>query len=371
MSAAESRQDVFGKIRRMVVKVGTRALTGARGRLDEAFVLSLSRQIAEVFRSGTEVVLVSSGAIGAGMAELDLRSRPRTLPMLQAAAAVGQGQLMRTFHDAFARVGVKVAQVLLTRDDFHDRTRYLNIRNTLAALADCSALPIVNENDTVSVDEIRFGDNDLIAALLANMVDADLLVLLTDVEGFVREGRVVERLERIDEEVLAGAGGADDAIGSGGMRSKLQASAMVAGAGAPAVIAGARTPEVLLRLLAGERIGTLCAPARRRLSARRRWIGHAARSAGKIVVDDGAAEALLRRGKSLLASGIRGVSGRFPKGAAVAILDARGRQIARGLTNYSSDQIERIKGLKSSQIARVLGERPYDEVVHRNNMTVS
>ncbi len=365
-------RELVAQARRVVVKVGTNALTDRRsGRLDGPFVVELSAQIAGMLRGGRAVALVSSGAIGAGMAELDLPSRPKTLPMLQATAAVGQGQLMRTFHDGFGRFGVKVAQILLTRDDFHDRTRYLNIRNTIRALAESHALPVINENDTVSVDEIRFGDNDIIAALVANMIDADLLVLLTDVEGFLRGGRVVERLEAIDESVVALAGDARSARGVGGMRSKLQAAATVTGAGSAAIIAPAREENVLGRLLAGEALGTLCVPARRRMSARRRWIGHAARPAGKILVDAGAGEALRRRGKSLLPSGVVGVEGRFSQGATVAIVGPDGAEIARGLSNYGSDQIDRIKGLRTSQIVRALGDRPYDEVVHRNNMTLA
>jgi len=359
------------RVRRVVVKVGTKALTGADGRLDSDFVRALSAQIAGLLESGLEVALVSSGAIGAGMGELELSSRPRTLPRLQAAAAVGQGQLMRTFHDAFARFRVRVAQILVTRDDFHDRTRYLNIRNTIRALTAWRALPVINENDTVSVDEIRFGDNDVIAALVANLIDADLLVMLTDVAGFLRRGRRVSRLERVDAAALAEAGAESDRLGVGGMRSKLQAAATVTGAGAAAVVAPAREPEVLRRLLAGEDLGTLCAPARRRMSARRRWIGHAARTSGKLLIDAGAAEALHRRGKSLLPSGIVDVIGRFAKGANVAIIGPDGETVARGLTNYSAEQIRRIKGLKTSRIAKVLGDRPYDEVVHRNNMTLA
>ncbi|MHC4717614.1 MAG: glutamate 5-kinase [Planctomycetota bacterium] len=370
MSETATRQSLIERARRVVVKVGTNALTDPAGRLDTAFAARLSAQIAEALRSGVDVTLVSSGAIGAGMAELDLPGRPRNLPRSPATAAVGQGELMRTFHDAFGAFGVKVAQILLTRDDFQDRARYLNIRNTIAALADCRALPIINENDTVSVDEIRFGDNDLIAALVANMVDADLLVLLTDVDGFLRDGEVVDRLEAIDEDAVADAGGAG-AAGVGGMRSKLQAAGMVTGAGAVVVIADARADRCLTRLLAGEDLGTLCVPARRRLNARRRWIGHAARTAGKLFVDAGAARAVSQDGKSLLASGITGVGGRFAKGANVAIVGPRGEQIARGLTNYSAEQIDRIKGLRTSQFADVLGDKPYDEVVHRNNMTLS
>jgi len=370
VSQTVTRDNLVARARRIVVKVGTNALTGAGGRLDVGFARTLSGQIAGALGAGVDVTLVSSGAIGAGIAELDLSGRPRNLPLPQATAAVGQGQLMRTFHDAFAGFGVKVAQILLTREDFHERARYLNIRNTIAALADCRALPIINENDTVSVDEIRFGDNDLIAALVANMIDADLLVLLTDVDGFLRGGKVVARLEAVDEGVIADAGGPGRA-GMGGMRSKLQAAGMVTGAGAAVIIANARAKDCLARLLAGEELGTLCVPARRRMSARRRWIGHAARTSGKLHVDAGAALAVREGGKSRLASGITGVIGRFAKGATVAIVDPEGRQIARGLANYSADQIARIRGIRSSQFAKVLGDKPYDEVVHRNNMTLS
>ena len=370
MSDDASQREFVLKARRLVVKVGTNALTGPHGRLDEAFAADLSRQIAALLAAGRGVTLVASGAIGAGIAELDLPDRPKTLPMLQATAAVGQGQLMRTFHDALGALGVKVAQILITRDDFHDRTRYLNIRNTIAALAACGALPIINENDTVSVDEIRFGDNDLIAALVANLIDGDLLLLLTDVDGFLRRGKVVPLLDRIDASVLDHAGGSGSSRGSGGMRSKLEAVRAATGAGTPAIIANARTPDILARLLAGEALGTACLPARRRMNARRRWIGHAVRTVGRIVVDDGAAAALTGGGKSLLPSGVVSVEGRFGKGANVAIVSTGGEWIARGLTNYSSEQIERIKGLRSSQIAKALGDRPYDEVVHRNNMTL-
>jgi len=366
---ARSRQQIVSGARRVVVKVGTNAVTDAAGRLDAKVIADLSGQIAGMLRGGLEVTLVSSGAIGAGMAELNLPARPQTLPLLQATAAVGQGQLMRAFHDAFQGFAIKVAQILLTRDDFQDRTRYLNIRNTIAALADCHALPIINENDTVSVDEIRFGDNDLIAALVANLADADLLLLLTDVDGYLRGGKLVEVIQRMDEPALSAAGAAGKR-GMGGMRSKLQAAGMVTGAGAAAVIANARTPDVISRLLAGESLGTMCMPAARRMSARRRWIGHAARAAGKLHVDGGAAEALRRRGKSLLPSGVVAVTGRFAKGANVAVVGPDGRQIARGLSNYSSEQIQQIKGLKSSQIAKALGDKPYDEIIHRNNMTL-
>jgi len=364
------RQQVLAKARRIVVKVGTNAICDASGRPDRTTVAGLAKQIAEIRKSGVSVLMVSSGAIGAGMGELELTARPKTMPALQAAAAVGQGQLMRAFHDVFARHGVKVAQVLLTRDDLEERARYLNIRNTLQALDDYDALPIVNENDTVAVDEIRFGDNDIIAAQLANMVGADALVLLTTVDGVIKDGRVLNCIQHVDEQAMALDSGRKSSLGSGGMSSKLQAAAVVTRAGEVAVIANARAPKVLLRLLGGEQIGTVFVPAKRKLSSRRRWIGQVARPAGRIVVDGGAAKALREHGKSLLPSGVIAVAGQFTKGATVAVIDSSGKQIARGLTNYSSEQIKKIKGLKTSQIARALGDKPYDEIIHRNNMTV-
>jgi glutamate 5-kinase len=364
------RKEILAQAKKIVVKVGTNALTDDAGRLNPRAVKDLARQISELMKAGRSVTLVASGAIGAGVAELDLPGRPKTLPMLQATAAVGQNRLMRVFHDAFAEHGVRVAQVLVTRDDFERRARYLNIRNTLSALGDVGALAILNENDAVAVDEIRFGDNDIIAALVANMLGAQVLVLLSVVDGVLRDSRVLDVIEKVDDQTLSLAQATRSRLGSGGMSSKLSAAGMVTRAGEVAVIANARTSDVLLRLLSGEKLGTVFIPARRKLSSRRRWIAQASRPTGKIVVDDGAARALLASGKSLLPSGIKAVSGRFARGATVSILDSAGKEIARGLTNYSWDQIEKIKGLRTTGIEKVLGEKPYDEVVHRNNMTL-
>jgi glutamate 5-kinase len=370
MPGTQLRQNVIAAARSVVVKVGTDAITDDAGRPDRKVIHSLARQVAEAMEAGVTVTLVASGAIGAGVGELELPGRPKTLPKLQAAAAVGQGQLMRTFHDAFARHGVRVGQVLVTRDDFENRPRYLNIRNTLAALAEMKALPIVNENDAVAVDEIRYGDNDIIAALVATMLWADLLVLLTVVDGVLRDGKVVDLIDTVDEQALSLAGRDRSRSGSGGMSSKLSAAGMVVQAGEAVAIANARTPNVLRKLLAGKRVGTVFVPSQRKMSSRKRWIGQAARPAGKLTIDDGAVRALTGRGKSLLPSGITAVSGRFAKGDTVSIVNAAGTEIARGLTNYSAEQVAQIKGLKTSQVAKVLGEKPYDEVVHRNNMTL-
>ena len=354
MPGNKARQRIVEKARRVVVKVGTNAICDDAGRINRRVVTSLAEQISSIMRRGISVTLVASGAIGAGMGELDIPSRPKAIPKLQAVAAVGQGQLMRTFHDAFARHDVKVAQVLLTRDDFDDRSRYLNIRNTLAALAGFPALPIINENDTVAVDEIRFGDNDVLAALVANMLGADLLVFLTAVDGVMKDGQVLEFIEQVDGEAAALVTGEKSRLGSGGMGSKIQAAGMVTRAGEAAVIANARTPNVLTRLLAGEAVGTVFVPAERRMGSRRRWIGQASRPAGRLVIDDGAVGALQRSGKSLLPSGIRAVFGKFAKGSVVAVVDSSGTEVARGLTNYSSDQIDRIKGCAQHRSQRFL-----------------
>jgi glutamate 5-kinase len=370
MPGTAVRQSVIANARRLVVKVGTNAITDSKGRLELATLRHLAGELTAAMKAGIDCVLVASGAVGAGMGELDLPARPKSLPQLQAVAAVGQGQLMRTFHDTFKRRGVRVAQVLLTRDDFENRTRYLNIRNTLSALHEQHVLPILNENDAVATDELRFGDNDIIAAHVTNMLTADLLVLLTSVDGVLEAGRVRDVIEQVDDEAIALADGQTSTMGSGGMGSKIAAAGLVTRAGEAAVIANAREKKVLTRLLKGDPIGTVFIPASRKLSSRRRWIGQAARPLGTLSVDAGAARALVQQGKSLLASGIVDVRGDFTEGATLSVVDPQGRQIARGLSNYTSEQIARIKGLKSSQIEKALGEKPYDEVIHRNNMTV-
>ncbi len=373
MASEDVRADVVSKASKIVVKVGTSALTGQGGRLDTAFLSDLAGQIAALVARGLSVTLVSSGAVGAGIVEMDLPGRPTTAPMLQAAAAVGQGRLIGQFHDAFAAAGgLTVGQVLLTRDDFADRRRYLNIRNTIAALHDSGVMPIVNENDTVATVELTIGDNDVLAAHVTNLLGADLLVMLTVVDGVMADGKVVEVLGDPAGQASALATGERSALGRGGMGTKLQAAGMVTSAGEAAVIANARAENVLGRLLDGEVLGTLCLPAGGKMNARRRWIGQAARPAGLVTVDAGAVRALRQDGRSLLPSGIAAVAGGFSKGDMIDIVDAAGNVIARGLSNYPADHVERIKGLNTSRIAEALGlaERPYDEVVHRDNMTI-
>jgi glutamate 5-kinase len=364
------RQNVVARARSLVVKVGSGSLTDPQGRLDGRAVGALAGQVASAAGQGRSVTLVTSGAIAAGMGELEVAKRPRTLPGLQALAAVGQGQLMRSYHDAFARRGLRVAQVLITRGDFEDRTRYVNIRNTLTTLLDMSVVPILNENDAVAVDEIRYGENDVIAAHVANMLAAEVLVLLTNVEGVLKDGQRVPVIRRVDDQARALVEDRTSRLGTGGMATKLQAAGMVTRAGEVAVIARAKTPKVLTRLLAGEEIGTVFLPAERKMSSRRRWIGQASRPEGRLMIDEGAVRALTRHGKSLLPSGIVGVEGAFEKGATVSLVGPGGEELGRGLSNYSADQVRQIMGLRSSQIAPILGEKLYDEVVHRNNMTL-
>lgn len=371
-SDEDIRKAIVQNARSVVVKVGTAALADKAGRLDKDFIARLSRQLVEISSTGKKVALVSSGAIGAGMAELKLSRRPETLPMLQAAAAVGQGQLMRTFHDAFSKFNVKVGQVLVTRDDFEDRKRYLNVRNTIATLQELHVIPVINENDTVAVEELegRFGDNDIVASLVTNMLGADILVILTVVDGLMDNGKLLKVIKGIDSDTFKLAEPRRTRLGTGGMASKLQAAKMVTLAGNAVIIANARLARVLPRIFRAEPIGTLCLPVVTKMSSRRRWIGQVARSAGKIIIDSGAVDAIRRRGKSLLPSGIVAVSGKFSRGDTVTITDKQGNQVARGLTNYSAEEVEKIKGLKSSRIASILGEKPYDVVVHRNNMVV-
>lgn len=366
----KTTRQLLPDVRRVVIKLGTNAICDHTGRLEIKTIRSLARQISALIRGGREVTVVASGAIGAGLGELDLAERPKTMPELQAIAAIGQGQLMRAFHDAFARHGVHTAQVLLTREDFEDRTRYLNIRNNLRALHDMGALAIINENDAVAIDEIRYGDNDTIAAHVTGMLAAEALIFLSGVDGVLDNGRRIGVIAHGDESALDLVTAEKSRLGSGGMASKIAAARLATSSGEIAVIANSRAPSVVARIMAGRDVGTMFVPARRKLSSRLQWIGHASRPSGKLVVDDGAVAALVDGGKSLLPAGIAEVTGRFGKGDTVSIVDAAGREVARGMTNYDSDALGRIKGLKSHQIAQVLGEKLYDEVVHRNNMTL-
>ncbi len=372
------RRDWVDHTRRVVVKIGSRVLVDENHLLNEDHVADLVRQMAKLRSGGREIVCVTSGAIAAGLSALGRRDRPRDLPSLQAAAAIGQARLIGLYRELFAAHGLSVAQVLLTHADLRARERHLNARNTFNQLLGCGIVPIVNENDTVAVDEIRVGDNDLLSALVACLVRAHLLVLLTDTYGLMSrppnragDGGLVRVVEQVTPEIHAMAGRSESQIATGGMQSKVQAAEMVTRAGERAVIAHGRTPDVLERILAGEPLGTVIQPRPQRMGGRKRWIAFFDHPRGQLHVDAGAARALVGEGRSLLAVGVTAVEGDFDRGASVRIIDPGGAEIARALVNYAADALRRIAGCHSSRIAEILGCCEYEEVVHRANLVLS
>lgn len=368
------RVELMSGVRTLVVKLGSQVLTDAAGRLDGEFLASIAQQVAALHARGVRTAIVSSGAVAAGRSELGLAKRPSDLGQLQAVAAVGQRRLMDAWAAAFAPLGLKVAQVLLTRDDIDNRSRFLNLRNTVAACHTMNVVPILNENDTISTDElvrISFGDNDILAALVAQSLRADALVLLSVVNGVLdADKRTVPAFASIDaaQQYLQPV---KSTLGRGGMNSKLEAARIVTGAGELLFVAHGREPNVLGRIVAGEPVGTIFTPkGGGRRGGRGRWIG-SARSRGTIVVDAGAARAVASQNRSLLPAGVARVSGTFARGDVVDIADASGTILARGLSNYDSDEIAQIKGLKTAEVrARLVDRGAYDEVVHRDNLVV-
>lgn len=366
------RAQLLRTVRSVVIKIGTNALSDASGRLDTRLIAHFAEQVAALVERKVQVTMVSSGAIGAGITELGLPGRPKDLPMLQAAAAIGQPILMNLFAAAFRPHGLHAGQILITRSDFEDRGRYLNLRNSITALHRSKSIPVINENDSVAVAEIRFGDNDLIAAQVTNLLRADLLILLSVVDGLLDpEGKTIPVVQDMDD----ATGNVDEkrksSRGTGGMGSKLLAAGTVKTAGEPVVIANGKRPNVITDVLSGVQTGTLIMPASKRLSSRSRWIGMTARTRGTLVVDDGAAKALLSN-KSLLASGIVSVTGDFEKGDAVLITDKAGTSIARGLSNYCAADVVLIKGHRTSEFGRLLKvDTYYDEVIHRDDLVLA
>ncbi len=367
-------------IRRVVVKIGSGVLVDERHVLDENRVRALTGQMAALRADGREIICVSSGAIAAGLRDLGCTQRPRDLPSLQAAAALGQSRLIGLYRQCFAEHGLAAAQVLLTRADLQSRERHLNARSTLNRLLGAGVVPIVNENDTVAVDEIRVSDNDVLSALVACLVRADVLVLLTTADGLMTRppadsddngGELVEVVHRITPDIHAMAGDAGSDLATGGMRSKLQAAEMVTRSGDRAVIANGCTPDVLMRIFAGERIGTVFEPHPTQLGGRKRWIAFFDHPRGDLEIDAGAVDALRTDGRSLLAVGIRAVRGTFGRGAPVRIVDHDGVEIGRALVNYPSEELVQILGRRSSEIEKILGCCEYQEVVHRDNLVLS
>jgi glutamate 5-kinase len=371
------RDQVLTHAKRIVVKVGSSLVASRESGLKEDRLERLVDDIGAVKSTGRDVLVVSSGAIVSGIRKLGLSSYPKSLPLKQAAAAVGQSRLMWAYEKAFERLGITVAQILLTHQDLADRRRFLNARHTLTTLLTRGIVPIINENDTVSVEEIRFGDNDTLAAEVAHLVDADLLVILSDVDGVFTDdpkrnpaATLMPLIAEITEDIERRAGGSSKIEGTGGMATKIQASKKVGAYGVATLIINGETAGLLGSIFDGAEAGTLILPRGRRLPSRKQWIAHTLRPKGQVVLDDGAVEALTRRGKSLLPSGITGISGQFEPGDAVMCLDSHGKELAKGLVNFSSATLALMKGLKTSEIQQHLGGQEYEEVIHRDNLVL-
>ncbi|MGQ9576250.1 MAG: glutamate 5-kinase [Thermoguttaceae bacterium] len=374
------RQEIAATATTIVVKVGTRVLTHDDGVLNQERVAQLAEELHQVMCSNRKVALVSSGAVGAGMGKLGLSKRPTDLTHLQALAAIGQSLLVEAYDRSLRAFGRHAAQILLTAEDLDRRVSYLNARNTILTLMnEYGAVPIINENDTTSVEELQttFGDNDRLAAIVTNLIRAPLLVLLSDVDGLYDgdprdpRSKVIPVVEKLDQSVFDLVRDRATGLSKGGMASKLRAAKQATSAGENVIIAGGRTPGALGKIIAGEPVGTLILARGQAVAARKRWIGFTAQPRGHLVLDPGARQAIEHHGRSLLAIGILKAIGRFAKGDVVALCDANGNEFARGLTNYSSEEILRIRGLKTGEIAEALGHCPHEEVVHRNNMVIT
>lgn len=362
---------------RVVVKIGSNLLAERESGLNHKRIHSLARDISEACNAGYEVVVVSSGAIAAGLEKLGLKQPPKEIRMKQAAAAVGQSSLMWAYERSFRRFDKKVAQILLTRSIFSERVRYLNAKNTLITLLNHGIIPIINENDTVATDEIKFGDNDQLAALVSGLIDAERLIILSDVEGLYSadpkkhpEAKLILRVYEITPEIEQTAGGAGSVVGTGGMYSKLLAAKKALSYGIKVTIMSGRKEGLLLSLLEGGSHGTEFVSKTKRISSRKGWIAFVTKPAGSVILDDGAVCAILESGKSLLPSGIVMVEGVFDIGDAIYCLDPNGNRIAKGIVNYSSQDIDRIKGKRTGEIEKALGYKYSDEVIHRDNLVL-
>ena len=370
-------REAISSTRRWVVKIGSALLTQDGHGLERGMLVPWVDQMAARRRAGSEVVLVSSGAVAEGMARMGWRQRPKALHELQAAAAVGQMGLIRAYEDCFQVRGLHTAQVLLTRDDLANRVRYLNARSTLRTLLKLGAVPVINENDTVATDELRFGDNDTLAALVANLIEADLLILLTDQDGlydqdprFHPDARLIAETWVDDPLLDEVAGGSVTGLGTGGMVTKVRAARLAARSGTPTVIAPGRGTEVLTRIGRGDLVGTLLIPFQGPQAARKQWLAGHLQSRGQLILDAGAVKALREKGTSLLAVGVKAVRGKFDRGEVVSCLDETGKEIARGLVNYDAVDADRIKGQSSLRFESILGYLDDAELIHRDNLVV-
>jgi len=376
-SKKRTRNDILKRARRVVVKIGSTVVTSGRSGVNKARIADISAQLAWLTEQGVEVIVVTSGAVAAGMSKLGLTEKPKAIELKQAAASVGQSSLMRVYEKSLAKHGINVGQMLLTGADLVDRRRFLNARNTLNKLIEYKVIPVINENDTVSVEELKFSDNDNLAALVANLAGADTLVILSDVDGLYDQdpankgAKLISEVAKITPEVERLAGGSCSVYGTGGMASKLSAAKKAGAGGAACFIINGRKKGSINALFEGGDLGTVFFPSGEQLTSKKHWLAFTMRGKGRVVVDDGAAKAIVAKGKSLLPSGIIAVEGKFSAGDAVEICSEDGRAIARGLIHYSHEELDKIKGKKSSDIEGVLGYKYCDEVIHRDDLVVT
>lgn len=374
----EASREALKKAKRIVIKVGTSTITYANGKRNFSQIDRLAREISDLQNQGKEMILVTSGAVAVGVDRMGLPGKPKTIPGKQAAAAVGQGVLMHTYEKFFADYGQIVAQVLITKTEAIDRHRYTNTRNTFMELMRQRVIPIVNENDVVALDELKIGDNDNMSALVAGIVDADLVIILSDVDGLYTanpqthpDAVIVPEVAEITSEIEASAGGVGSARGTGGMATKIQAAKAATSSGIHLVIASGTEKNAITRVLQGEELGTLFVSRENRLQFRKRWLAFGAKIAGSIVVDDGCAKAIRKAGGcSILPAGVFAVQGDFLTGSTVSVIDKDAHELARGLVHYSSAELEQIKGCNSGEIANILGHKNFDEVIHRDDLVI-
>jgi glutamate 5-kinase len=371
-------RQTISNAKRLVIKVGSALLTNDGAGIDRQAIDAWVEQIAKLLSAGKEVVLVSSGAVAEGLVRLGIDTRPESIHMLQSAAAVGQMGLIQTYETSFRRFDRQTAQILLDHDDMANRERYLNARSVIQTLMELKVVPIVNENDTVVTDEIRFGDNDRLAALVANLIDADALVILTDKDGMFdanpdenKDAQLITQASASDSSLDALAGSSNGALGRGGMQTKLEAARLASRSGCNTVIAGGRNQDILTRICEGENLGTLLQAGQTPIAARKQWLAGQLQVKGRLVLDDGAAKVLRQQGRSLLAVGVTQVSGEFTRGELVSCEDSSGQEVARGLVNYNADETRLIQGKSTEEIATILGYCDDDELIHRDNMVVS
>jgi glutamate 5-kinase len=371
------RKALISRVKRVVIKIGSSVLTNEYGELSEGVFGQIAKEVSGVKSRGIEPILVSSGAIAAGMKKLRLGGKPRDISMKQAIAACGQSTLIWYYEKAFSEFGERVAQILLTHDGLSVRKRFLNARKTLFTLLKMGVIPIINENDTVAVEEIMFGDNDNLAALVTSLVEADLLILLSDIDGLYdknprnhADAELISVIEEIDERVEEIAGETLGKTTTGGMRTKIEASRTAAAFGVPTIISNGKKPNSLSEIFSGKETGTLFLPARERIKGRKHWIAFTLKPVGEVVIDEGAKRAISLSGKSLLPAGVKAVRGVFDLGELIRCVDERGIEVARGLTSYDSDEIRRIVGVKTSEIEKILGYKYGDEIIHRDDLVI-